>query len=245
MSVYQKIFSTTSKRFANSSLISKSALSPERALWAFPAGLAFTWFVWGALTDEIKQSVGLYWDPDAEINRVEMEREKRLEAREALKAASKPAKAADDDEEEDEEEEEEEEVTAETISAAVAKAVEAAGGEEDDDDDDDDDAVPSTEDSGDDDDADEEEEEEEEKPKKVKVDVEKLSDTEKWDYFASKSIEPGDDDEDDDEDEDDVSFGLFHCIRSDAHAFAMPTFSLYFLFCMGSSSHLFCCVLLW
>ena len=129
MSIYQKIFSTTTKRALNSTgLISKSALSPERALWAVPALTAFTWFIFGALTDDIKQSMGLYWDPDAEINRVEAERAKRLEAREALKAASKPAKEDDDEEEDDEEDE----VTAETVSAAISKAVEAAGDDEED-----------------------------------------------------------------------------------------------------------------
>jgi hypothetical protein len=176
-------------------------LSPERLLWAFPAGLAATWFIWGALTDEIKQSVGLYWDPEAEINKVEMERAKRLEAREALKAASKPAKGDDDDDEDEdasEDEEEEEEVTAESISAAVAKAVEASG--DDDEEEEEDAPVPSSE--GDDEEEEDEEEEEEEKPKKPKVDVTKLSQEGKWDYFAEKSVEPGEDDED----EDDVSF---------------------------------------
>lgn len=156
------------------------------------AGVAFTWFIFGALTDDIKQSLGLYWDPDAVVNKVEMERTKRLEAREALK----PEKAAkdDDDEEEndDDEEEDEEEVTAETVAAAVAKAVEAAG---DDDEDDDDGEAPDDED---------EEEEEAPKPKKTKVDVDTLSDTEKWDYYASKMVEPGEDDDDDDDDDDDV-----------------------------------------
>jgi hypothetical protein len=228
MSIYQKIFSTTSKRFASSGLISKSTFSPERLLWAVPgtiitrarwsflllllsryklillfgtdsrtqylclffvAGVAFTWFIFGALTDDIKQSVGLYWDPEADVNKVEMERANRLEARAALKP-KKPSKDDDEDDEEEEEEEEEEEVTAETVAAAVAKVVEAAG---DDDDEDDDDAVPPSEE-----DEEEEEEEEEPKPKKVKVDVDSLSPEGKWDFFASKMIEPGDDDDDDD-----------------------------------------------
>jgi hypothetical protein len=177
-------------------------------LWAFPAGLAATWFIFGALTDEIKQSLGLYWDPDAEINKVEMERAKRLEAREALKAASKPAKGDDDDDEEEDEdasedEEEEEEVTAESISAAVAKAVEASG-DDDDEEEEEDAPVPSSEGNDEEEEDEEEEEEEEEKPKKPKVDVTKLSQEGKWDYFAEKSVEPGEDDED----EDDVSFLL-------------------------------------
>jgi hypothetical protein len=196
MSIYQKIFATTSRRFASSGLISKQMLSPERLLWAFPAGLAATWFIWGALTDDIKQSVGLYWDPEADMNKVEMERAKRMEAKAALKAASRPAKSDDDDEDDDEEEdvppaeedEEEEEVTAEDISAAVAKAVEASGDDEEEEEEE------------------EDEEEEEEKPKKPKVDVSKLSSEEKWDYFAEISIVPGEDDEDEEEEDDDVSF---------------------------------------
>jgi hypothetical protein len=71
-------------------------------------GQAFPWFIWGALTDEIKQSVGLYYDPDAVIKRVEMERTKRLEAKGPLKKESQPSKDDDDDDDDDEEEEEEE-----------------------------------------------------------------------------------------------------------------------------------------
>jgi hypothetical protein len=162
----------------------------------FPAGVAFTWFIFDALSDDIKKSVGLYWDPDAELNRVEMERAKRLEARAALKQ-KKPVKDVDDEEEEDNDdrEEEEDEATAETVAAAVAKAVEAA---DDDDDEEEDDAGPATESN---DEGEDEEEESAEKSKKPKVDFNSLSNEEKWDFLAFKFVEPGEDDDD----EDDVS----------------------------------------
>ena len=198
MSVYSRIFATTTKKFTSAISSGRGKISPE-LYWVGPGLLGFSWFIWGALTQDIKQSVGLYWDPDAVINRVEAERIQRMEAKEAAKAALKPAKA-----EEEEEEEEEEEAA-------------AGGGGGDDDDDDDDDAkgvtndsimeainkaaavdtspvtVDSTDDDDDDDDdAEEEEEEEEEAPKKPKVDVASLSPQEKWDYFADRAVEPGD-----------------------------------------------------
>jgi hypothetical protein len=151
-------------------------------LFLFQAGVAFTWFIFGALTDDIKQSVGLYWDPDAEVNKVEMERAKRLEARAALKP-KKPAKDDDDDEGEDDDDDGEEEVTAETVAAAVAKAVEAG------DDDEEEDAKESDDDDGE----EEEEEEEVEEPKKPKVNYDSLSTEGKWDFLADKFVEPGDD----------------------------------------------------
>jgi hypothetical protein len=191
MSIYSRIFAATSRRLT-SAAISGQKLPPQ-ALWAFPGFVGFTWFIWGALTDDIKQSVGLYYDPDAVMKRVEAERAQRLEAREKLKAASKPKKAEKEEEEEDEEEEdsEEEEVTAKDIEAAVNKAVAAASDDDDDDDDDDADAGEAKEDNAE--GEDEEEEEEEEKPKKPKVDVGKLTLEEKWEYFAENSINPGDD----------------------------------------------------
>lgn len=166
------------------------AIPPSTALWAVPAGITLTWFIWDALNDDIKQSVGLYYDPDAVMKRVEMERTQRLEAKEALKAASKPAK---EDEDDDEDEDEEEEVTAETIEAVVNKAIGAVGDDDDEEEEEDEDA-PS---AGDDDD---DEEEEEEKPKAPKVDFDSLSTEEKWEYFAERAVIPGEDDEDEDGD---------------------------------------------
>ena len=176
MSVYSRIFAATSKRLTSAA--ASGGGIPPLAFWAVPGAVTFTWFIWGALTDEIKQSVGLYYDPDAIVKRVEMERTKRLEAKGLLKAASKPQKD-EDDEEEDEEEEEEEEVTAETIEAAVNKAVKAS------------------EDADEEEEEEEEEDEEEEKPKKPKVDFNKLSKEEKWEHFAEKAVIPGEDDEED------------------------------------------------
>ena len=176
MSVYSRIFAATSKRLTSAA--ASGGGIPPLAFWAVPGAVTFTWFIWGALTDEIKQSVGLYYDPDAIVKRVEMERTKRLEAKGLLKAASKPQKD-EEDEEEDEEEEEEEEVTAETIEAAVNKAVKAS------------------EDADEEEEEEEEEDEEEEKPKKPKVDFNKLSKEEKWEHFAEKAVIPGEDDEED------------------------------------------------
>ena len=198
MSIYQKIFAATSRRAATSAAFStKTAMSrAPQALWAVPAGVAATWFIFGALTDEIKQSVGLYYDPLTDVNRVEMERVKRMEAREAEKAVKAAAKGGDDDEDDDDEDDE--------ISAAVSKAV--ASAMTDDDDDDDEDEVSQEEESA----AviatssDEEEEEEEEAPSKPKEKaVEDMSLEERWDDFLAKSINPGEDDDDDDDEDDD------------------------------------------
>jgi hypothetical protein len=197
MSVYARIFAATSKKFT-SAAGSLNASMQKLGVWGVPAAVGFTWFIWGALTDDIKKSVGLYYDPDAVLKQIEAEREQRLEARQAAKP--KKAEPDDDDEDEDDDDDdddEEEEVTADTIASAVQAAVEAsAGGDEDDDEDN----AESTSD-----DADEDDEEEEEKPKKKKpkVDFNSLSQDEKWDYVANTFIEPGEDEEDDDDDDDD------------------------------------------
>ena len=169
MSVYARIFAATSKRFTSAASSGKGV--PPQAFWAVPGFVGFTWFIWGALTDEIKQSVGMYYDPDALNNKIEAEKAKRLSAREALKAAKRPAKD-DDDEEEDEEEEEEEPVTVESIEAAVNAAVEQVDEDEEEEEE-------------------EDEEEEAPKPKKKKVDVNSLTQEELWDYVAEKFTTPG------------------------------------------------------
>jgi hypothetical protein len=188
MSIYSRIFAATSKRLTSAGASGQRI--PAVAFWAAPGLLGASWFIWGALNDDIKQSVGLYYDPDIVMKRVEAEREARMEAKEQLKAASKPKKDEEEDEEEEEEadEEEEEEVTAEDIEEAVSKAVEAAAGADDDED--------GAGDDDDDDDDDDEEEEEEEKPKKPKVNFNKLSREEKWEYFAERAVIPGEDDDD-------------------------------------------------
>lgn len=173
MSIYSRIFAKTSQRFASAAISGRSV--PPHFVWGAPGFVAFTWFIWGALNDDIKESVGLYWDPDAAINRVEAEYLKRMEAREALKAASSPSK------DDDEEEEEDEGVTAEDIEEAVNAAIEQSGG-----DDDEDEPAPEEEE--------EEEEEEAPKPKKKKVDASTLTKEEKWDMFTEKAISPGEDD---------------------------------------------------
>mmetsp|Transcript_28392 Transcript_28392/g.79865 ORF Transcript_28392/g.79865 Transcript_28392/m.79865 type:complete len:90 (-) Transcript_28392:1081-1350(-) len=84
---YARIFAATTKRLTSSAV--KGANVPPQALWALPGLVGFTWFIWEALTDDIKQSVGLWWDPDAIVNRVEAEKQERLAAREAAKLAAK------------------------------------------------------------------------------------------------------------------------------------------------------------
>eukprot|EP00980_Cylindrotheca_fusiformis_P026674 scaffold16878_cov64-Cylindrotheca_fusiformis.AAC.1 len=113
MSVYSRIFASTSQRFVSSRISGRKI--PPQALWAFPGFVGFSWFIWDALTEDIRSSVGLYWDPDAVLKKVEAEREQRLEAKEAAKAAEKPSEP---EEEDDEEEDEEEVVTHEDIEAA-------------------------------------------------------------------------------------------------------------------------------
>ena len=196
MSVYSRIYAATSRHLVTA--VKSGRRIPPVAFWIPPALVASTWFIWGALTDDIKMSFGLYYDPDIIIKRVEAEREERLVAKAELKAASKTTSKEtdnddDDDEEEDEEEEEEEEVTAETIEAAVNKAVEAASGSGDDANEDENEDNENDSDADDDDE--EEEEEEEEKPKKEKVNFKKLSLQEKWEYFAERAVVPGEDDE--------------------------------------------------
>jgi len=207
MSVYQKIFAATSRRAAASSAITSQKLFTKapQALWAIPAGTAATWFIFGALTDEIKQSVGLYYDPHFDVNRVEMERATRIEAKEAEKAVKAAAKGGNDDDEDEDEDDEEEEDDA--VSAAVSKAVASAMTDDDDDDDDDEEEEATGAASSPDVDDEEEEEEEEEEspkaPKKPKIKLEDMSLEDRWDDFLDKAIKPGEDDDDDDDDDDD------------------------------------------
>jgi hypothetical protein len=195
MSIYSRIFAATSKRLTSAA--ARGQRIPPEAFWAFPGLVGASWFMWGALTDDIKQSVGLYYDPDIVLKRVEAEREARLEAKEQLKAAASGGSKTEEEDEEAEEDEEEE-VTAKDIEEAVNKAVEAAEGA----DDEEEDAPDADADAGADADADgaeedeEEEEEEEEAPKKPKVDFNSLSTEQKWDYFAERAVIPGDDDDD-------------------------------------------------
>jgi hypothetical protein len=208
MSVYSRIFTATSRRLTSSV---STGYRPQ-VLWAVPGFIGATWFIWAALSDDIQASVGLYYDPDALLNKVEAERTLRLEAKEL---ALNGPKASGDEEEQGEEDEEEEAVTHEDIAAAVSKAVELSGGEDDDDDEDDDDAAPATapgpaeeeeveeevevvEEEEDKEEVeeeeevvDEEEEEEEEAPKVKKVKMADLTLEEKYDLFAERATTPG------------------------------------------------------
>ena len=67
MSVYSRIFAATSQRLQASRRMMPN-VPKEVAIWAFPGFLGASWFLWGALTEDIKRSVGLYWDPDATLN---------------------------------------------------------------------------------------------------------------------------------------------------------------------------------
>jgi flagellar biosynthesis GTPase FlhF len=196
MSVYSKIFASTSKRFA--SAVSSGRQYPPGIVWGLPGFVGFTWIIWGGLTEDIRSSVGLYWDPDAIIHRVEAERFQRLEAKAAAKAANKPASES----EEEEEDEEEGTVTAEDIEAAVNSAIEQSGEADDEDEDASEPAKeedPQEEEEEEkeevnEEEKEEEEEEEEEKPKKIKVNVDELTTEEKWDHWAARFTIPGEDD---------------------------------------------------
>jgi hypothetical protein len=167
MSVYARIFAATSKRLASAGQSGKT-ISPLTA-WAFPGFVFGTWMIWGALSDDIKMSIGLYYDPDVVINRVQAEKDQRMAARAKSTDSSGKAEPAEEPEEEEEEaEEEEEQVTHEDIVAAVEDAVEQSGGGDD-----------------------EEEEEEEEEAPKLKAPrkkVEDMTNEEMWEYFAEKTI---------------------------------------------------------
>ena len=84
--VYSRIFAATSSRWTSAASTAAGRQVPPQAMWAVPGFLGFSWFIWGALSDEIKQSVGLYWDPNVIINKVEADRAKRMEARETVKS---------------------------------------------------------------------------------------------------------------------------------------------------------------
>jgi NACalpha-BTF3-like transcription factor len=183
MSVYSRIFAATSKKWVSSGASGRSI--PPQAFWAFPGLLGASWFIWDALNEDIKRSVGLYWDPDVILNTVEAEREQRMAAKEAVKAAGKPAAASEAEEEDEEEEEEEEAVTVKDIEEAVSAAIEESGGVEE--------AVGAAmeESGGDDDDDDDDDAGEVSKPKEKKVKYDDLSQVEKWDRFMSSAMEPG------------------------------------------------------
>jgi hypothetical protein len=197
MSVYSRIFLATSRRLTSSV---STGYRPQ-VIWALPGFIGATWFLWGALSPDIQGSVGLYYDPDALLNKVEAERTQRLEAKEASKAGggADGEKAGEDgeEEEEDAEEEDEEAVTHEDIAAAVSKAVEQSGGDDEDEEEDDEDAAPATapgpaeEEETEDEKEDEEEEEEEEAPKKKKVKLADLTLEERYDHFAASATTPG------------------------------------------------------
>ena len=86
MAIYSRIFASTSGRFASAATTGRQY--PPQLFWTLPGFVGFSWFIWGGLTDEIRQSVGLYWDPDAVNKRVEAEREQRLAAKEVAKSSN-------------------------------------------------------------------------------------------------------------------------------------------------------------
>ncbi|OEU10760.1 hypothetical protein FRACYDRAFT_246627 [Fragilariopsis cylindrus CCMP1102] len=186
MSVYQKIFQATSRRAAQASAFSVSSLRTNQplALWAIPAGVGATWFLWGALTDELKEGIfGLTYDYDYDVNKVEMERTQRMDARIAIRAAKDKLNGGDDDDEDDDEEggggddddDDDDDSDGDAISAAVSKAVAGEDADEEETVD-----VVEEEDADDDD-------EEEEAPKPKKKKAEDMTDEEKWDYYAERA----------------------------------------------------------
>ena len=175
--VYGRIFAATSKRMASAGRAGAPPVSPL-ALWAVPGGVFATWMIWEALSQDIKESVGLYIDPDRVVNRVQAEKDQRLAVREAAKAPPPSAVKADPVVVEEEEEEEEEEVVShEEIAATVQAVVEQSGGDDDNDDS-------------------EEEEEEAPKPKKIKKKAEDMTNEEMWESFNESAMVATDDDDD-------------------------------------------------
>ena len=156
------------------------------AMWAVPAAVGGTWFIWPALDQEWLIELGLAKEPDLHIKAVQAAKEARMAAKKKAKPAS--------EEEEEEEEEAEEEPAAEEESDEGGD--EEAGGEEEE----------GGDEGGDDDD--EEEEDESSIPKFEPLLPKTAGKTQEeiWDNFTLKSIRPGEDDdeeEDDDDDDDD------------------------------------------
>ena len=98
-------------------------INTEQAFWAFPLLLGAGWVLWPALDYEWKMELGLAPDPEAVVNRVQLEKEQRLAAKMKAAGGGGGAQAAAEEEEEEEEEEaaaaeEEEEEEAAPVAAA-------------------------------------------------------------------------------------------------------------------------------
>jgi hypothetical protein len=149
----------------------------SEAVWVVPAGIGGAWLVWPALNFEWKMEMGLATSPDADMFRVQEEKQKRYEAKFGKKADAKD----DDDEEAEEEEDTEEEEDKENPEEDEEEADQGESGAGGDD-----------EEAGDkDDDADDEEEDEEEEsaivvPPLFVPSKGKLSKEQVWDNFTIK-----------------------------------------------------------
>ena len=94
----------------------KSKAIPRYAPWALPLAAGGAWFIWPAVTDNFKITLGLLPDPE-------------LEAAEAAaaEAASAPAAAVAADDDDDDEDDDEAPAAAPKVDMAVVLAKEAKG----------------------------------------------------------------------------------------------------------------------
>jgi hypothetical protein len=119
-------------------------------MWAFPAAVGATWFIWPALDQEWLIELGLAKEPDLHIKAVQAAKDARM----ALKKKNKPAEPDEEEEEEPEEEAEEEAPEEEVADEPEPEAEEeGSGGDEEE---------AAADAGGDEDGGDEEEEEEDE-----------------------------------------------------------------------------------
>ena len=158
-------------------------INTEQAFWAFPLLLGAGWVLWPALDYEWKMELGLAPDPEAVVNRVQLEKEQRLAAK--MKAGGGGGGGAQAAAEE--EEEEEEEAAAAEEEEEEAAPVAAADEQEEED-------VPAMEDGDAEEESSSEEEESEEEeaeeapvpPLYLPTKADKLSPQDVWDNFTIK-----------------------------------------------------------
>jgi flagellar biosynthesis GTPase FlhF len=203
-------------------------MNKDNLFWGVPLVMTAAWLLYPTLDQNWLVEVGWAADPEATINRVEEEKQKRLQAFKLAKGipasgtkTTKKEKVEEEEEEEEEEQGEEEESTEEETSEEEEEEESPKETSEEED-------VPAMEDG--DEDAEEEgedekeaEEEEEEEEEEEDDDDEKepvpggpflydpvkgdnLTYEEIFDNFTIKSLHMTDDDDDDDDDEDEGTF---------------------------------------
>jgi flagellar biosynthesis GTPase FlhF len=170
-----------------------SKASYENVLWAVPGLTLVGWILYPAMDEEFMIGLGLFPDPDADVNMVQAAKDARMALKFPNQASTAGGAAVVEEEEEEEEEasaEAEEEAASEEEEEEEAAADEAAADEEEEEA------------------ADEEEEEEEDeekieiKPLYLPTKGKHLDKEDIWDNFTIKAVRMNEDMDDDDEDED-------------------------------------------